>query len=403
MGTPFRWLLASSWTTNLGDGIALAAGPLLIAAQTRDPFLVALAGLLQRLPWLLFGLFAGAVADRFDRRRLLILANGFRVVVLAVLAATIAGDLVGIPTVLAAMFLLGCAETFADTTSQTLLPMLVRPDDLGIGNARLQGGFLVANQFLGPPLGAFLFAAGMVVPFVAEAVVVTLGLLLVARVVLPAGGREEPDGRPAGPARMRADIAAGVRWLLDHPALRTLALVILIFNLTWGAAWSVLVLYSLDHLHMGEVGFGVLTSATAVGGLVGTTAFGRLERVASYATMMRVCLSLEVVMHLALALTTTGWVAVLIMFVFGVYAFVWGTVAQTIRQRAVPAAFQGRVASVYMVGLIGGLVLGQALGGWIATLGGLTAPFWFAFAGSGLTLLLVWPQLGHIARVGAPD
>ena len=72
MGTPFRWLVGSSWTSNLGDGIALAAGPLLVASQTSDPFLVAMAGLLQRLPWLLFGLYAGVLADRVDRRRLVV-------------------------------------------------------------------------------------------------------------------------------------------------------------------------------------------------------------------------------------------------------------------------------------------------------------------------------------------
>jgi hypothetical protein len=62
MGTSFRWLVGSTWIGNLGDGMGLAAGPLLIASQTQDPLLVALAGLLQRLPWLLFGLYAGALA-----------------------------------------------------------------------------------------------------------------------------------------------------------------------------------------------------------------------------------------------------------------------------------------------------------------------------------------------------
>ena len=397
MGANFRWLLSSTWATNIGDGIALAAGPLLVASETHAPFTVAAAGLLQRLPWLLFGLHAGAIADRFDRRKLVILADGSRVVVVGVLCTAIVTGWVNIAVVLIAMFLLGCGETFADTTSSTLLPMVVKSRDLGIGNARLQGGFVVGNQFVGPPLGAFLFATGMVWPFVVQAVAIALGLLLIARISLP------KDLDIPEESHISRDIAEGVRWLLGNPAIRTLALVILVFNVTWGAAWSVLVLYSLDHLHMGEVGFGLLTSATAVGGLVGTTSFGWLERHASMATMMRVCLSLEVLMHLGLALTTRGWVAIAIMFVFGVYAFVWATVSRTIRQRAVPTAFQGRVGSVYMVGLMAGLVIGQALGGWIADLGGLTAPFWFAFVGAGVTLVLVWPQLGHIAAVAPAE
>src|SRR6187549_230689 len=81
LGRDFRWLLASSWTSNLGDGIALAAAPLLIASMTSSPILVAAGAMMQFLPWLLFGLVAGAVADRFDRRRLVMIANGARALV----------------------------------------------------------------------------------------------------------------------------------------------------------------------------------------------------------------------------------------------------------------------------------------------------------------------------------
>jgi predicted MFS family arabinose efflux permease len=261
----------------------------------------------------------------------------------------------------------------------------------------MQAGVLVGNQLLGPPIGAFLFAAGMAFPFVVQFVAVALGVILISRVLVP----KRPA--PAVRDRLWGEIGEGVRWLLGHAAVRTLALVILVFNVTWGAAWSVLVLYSLDHLHMGEVGFGLLTSSTAVGGIVGTLSFGWLDRHVPMATIMRTCLLLEVLMHLSLALTTVGWVAIIIMFVFGAYAFVWGAVSQTVRQRAVPNEFQGRVAGVYFVGLFGGLVIGQLLGGWIASAFGLTAPFWFAFVGAGITLLLVWRQLGHIAVATSAD
>ena len=196
---------------------------------------------------------------------------------------------------------------------------------------------------------------------------------------------------------IRRDVAEGVRWLMGHAAVRTLALVIFAFNVTWGAAWSVLVLYSLDHLHMGEVGFGLLTSAAAIGGLAGTFFYGRIEKAFSLANVMRTCLLLEVLTHLALALTTVGWVAMIVMVVFGAYAFIWATVSQTVRQRVVPTELQGRVGSVYMVGLFAGLIVGQVIGGWLAETWGLTAPFWFAFVGSGITLAAVWRELAHIA------
>ena len=78
LGRDFRWLVASSWSTNLGDGITVAAGPLLIAAATDDAGLIGLAWMLSRLPWLLFGLYAGVIADRMDRRLIMIVANATR-------------------------------------------------------------------------------------------------------------------------------------------------------------------------------------------------------------------------------------------------------------------------------------------------------------------------------------
>jgi MFS family permease len=393
MGASFRWLLASSTVSNIGDGLALSAGPLLVASQTSNAFLVAMAGVLQRLPWLLLGLYAGAVADRVDRRVLVMASDGVRAVVVGMLGVSIVTGHVSIAVVLVTMLLLGIAEVFADTTGQTLLPMLVSRQDLGIGNARFQASSLVSNQIVGPPLGAFLFAAGMAWPFVAQAVLVALAVVLVARIATPKGAVREIEG-----THIWSDIVEGVRWLLHHDAVRTLALVIVAFNVTWGAAWSVLVLYALDHLHMSELGYALLTTAAAIGGLAGTVSFGWIERHVDLATVMRVCLLLEVVTHLAFALTTTGWVATLLMVVFGAYAFVWATVAQTVRQRATPTALQGRVGSVYMVAVFGGLVVGQVLGGWIAQRWGLTAPFWFAFVGSGITLALVWRQLSYVAH-----
>lgn len=85
LGRNFRWLLASSWVTNLGDGITLAAGPLLVASQTRDPLAVAMAAFLQRLPWLFFGVYAGVVADRLDRRAIVITTGFVRIAILLLL------------------------------------------------------------------------------------------------------------------------------------------------------------------------------------------------------------------------------------------------------------------------------------------------------------------------------
>jgi MFS family permease len=397
LGRSFRWLLASSILSNTGDGVALAAGPLLIAALTRDPLLVSMAFLAQTLPQLLFGAVAGAVADRYDRRRIIVLVNLGRAVVLAVLAGTIAGGTVSIAIVLVALFILGTAETFADVGSSSLLPRLVHREDLGVANARLQGAFLLTNQLLMPPIGAFLFAAGMALPFAADAACFTLGALLVARIV--EGGRDEPQVERAG---LRSDMVEGLRWLVANPPMRTLALTIFAFNVTFGAAWSVLVLYAQERLGMAAVGFGLLTTAMAVGGMIGTVSYGSLERRFSLADIMRVGLVIETATHLTLALTTSAVVALGTMVVFGAHAFIWGTTSTVVRQRAVPDALLGRVTGVYTVAMFAGIVVGAPIGGWLAQTFGITAPFWFGFVGSALLVVILWRQFDLIVHAGDP-
>ena len=393
LGRSFRWLLASSWTSNLGDGIALAAGPLLVASLTRDAFLVALAATVQWLPPLLFGLVAGALTDRLDRKLIVVTVDAARAVVLAVLTLAVATDRVSIVAVLAALFVLATAEVFADNSSQTLLPVLVAREDLAIANSRMQSGFITVNQLAGPPLGAALFTAGAAWALGAQAVVIALGAVLITRVVLPA---REPDTAARRP--MRHDIAEGLRWTVAHPAVRTLVLTITIFNVTFGAAWSVLVLYATQRLGLGEIGFGLVTTVGAVGGLAGVLVYGWITRRVSLSGIMRIGLVIETLTHLALALTTSPWIALPVFFVFGAHAFVWGTTSVAVRQRAVPLELQGRVGSVNLVGVFGGLVVGSAIGGVLAQHVGVTAPFWFAFAGSAVFVVLIWRSLRHIAH-----
>ena len=398
LGRDFRWLMSSSWTTDIGDGIALSAAPLLIASLTSSPILVAGGLLMQYLPWLLFGLLAGSIADHHDRRRLVMIADGSRAVIVAGLVAFLVTGQVTVWIVLGMAFLYGTAEVFANTAGSTLLPMLVKPADLGVGNARMMGGFLVGNQLIGPPLGAFLFAAGTFWPFVTQIVCVSLGVILIARIArTPVPPKGVPAAGQAGEVQTPHPIREGLHWLRSNPPVRTLVIIILVFNVTWAAPWSILVLYATKHLGLGAVGYGALTTSAALGGLLSTFAFGWLERHLKFATLMRICLSLEVVMHLSFALTTSGIVALFIMFGFGAYAFVWGTISTTVRQRLVPLELHGRIASVNMVGVFGGLVIGELLGGVIAQTWGLTAPWWFAFGGSLITLIIVWRSISHIA------
>jgi predicted MFS family arabinose efflux permease len=298
--------------------------------------------------------------------------------------------------VLGALFVLGTAETFADVGSASILPRLVRRQDLGIANARLTGSVLVTNQLLAPPIGAFVFAIGMALPFAADAACFLLGAVIVSRLQYSQG---EGIGRPISRG-WRSDTAEGIRWLMTHPPMRTLLITIVAFNVTYGAAWGVLVLYATERLAMDEVGFGLITTAMAIGGIIGTVMYGRLERRFALADIMRVGLLIETLTHLTLALTTLPAVALATFVVFGAHAFVWGTTATAVRQRAVPDALLGRVTGVYHVGVMLGIVVGTPIGGLLARGYGITAPFWFGFAGSAILVTLLWRQFTHIVHAG---
>lgn len=392
LGAGFRWLVGSSWVSNLGDGIGLAAGPLVMAMLTDDARLVALGATVQWLPPLAFGLLAGALSDRLDRRRIIIAVNVARIAVLTVLSLALVTGEVSIVVVLGALFLLGSAEVFADNSASTILPMIVGREDLLVGNARLQAGFVTINQLTGPPIGAALFTLGAFVPFASQAIIVAAATVLVSRLSLPPHGRAT---RP--PSRIHHDIVEGFRWSMRNGAVRTLVATIFIFNLTFGAAWSVLVLYATRHLGLGEIGFGLITTVQAAGGALGIALYGWLTRRVSLTDIMRAGLVIETLTHLGLALTDKAVVAMPIFFVFGVHAFVWGTTSVTIRQRVVPIELQGRVNSVNLVGVFGGLVVGSGIGGLLAEQWGVTAPFWYAFAGSAIFVVLIWRQLRHLS------
>ena len=246
LGRSFRWLLAATLVNNIGDGIVLAAGPLLVASQTSDPFLVSMAVLSGYLPTLLFGVLGGASRTASTDAGWSSSWTSSAPSPWSSSSPRSSPAPSASPSILITLFVLGTAETFADSASSTFLPGLVSREDLGLANSRLQGAFLLTNQLVAPPIGAFLFAVGIALPFATNAVCFVLGALLVSRVVSSA--RTERRERSS----LRTEMSEGIRWLLAHPPMRTLALTIFTFNVTFGAAWSVLVLYANERLGDGS-------------------------------------------------------------------------------------------------------------------------------------------------------
>ena len=263
LGAEYRKLWTASAVSNLGDGITLVAGPLLAASLTRDPALVAGLTFAQRLPWLLFSLLSGALVDRLDRRRLMAAVDLFRTVVVGVLGIAVVLGWASLPLMYVAFFLLGTAETLFANASIAIMPAVVPNERLERANGRLFAAELSANQFAGPPLGGALFAVAAALPFLVDAgtFAASAALLLALR----GRFRVAPAEIPAG-TTIAAEIAEGLAWLLRYRLLLVLAIMLGAGNLTFSAAFSVLVLFAQDVLGLGSVGYGVLLTAGGAGG-----------------------------------------------------------------------------------------------------------------------------------------
>ena len=205
LGGNYRRLFAASTIANLGDGIGLIAYPWLATAITRDPFLIALVAVMQRLPWLLFSLPAGVITDRYERRTLMAWSNVARSFVALIVACVVLGAQGSLPDVdqiadggltfetnvglyivlLVATLLFGITEVIHDNAAQTFMPALVRPAQLEKANGRLWSTEQVANTFVGPPLGAFLIALAFSLPFFVDSITFAVAALLVWLISVP--------------------------------------------------------------------------------------------------------------------------------------------------------------------------------------------------------------------------
>ncbi|GAA4586418.1 MFS family permease [Actinoplanes octamycinicus] len=407
--TGFARLWTAAAVSNLGDGVTMVAGPLLLAAISDDPALIAGGAFAGQLPWLLFALVSGAFVDRLDRRRLIVTVNLLRGAVLAVLAVAVATGHVTVPLVYLVAFLLGVGETLADTAYGALLPSVVAPEDLDRANARLGATFTIANQFVAKPFGAWLYGIAAALPFGLDAASFVAAALLIAglsRTAAPLPGSSSPPASEPAPARrrdLRAEIREGLRWLWNHRLLRTLALAMGVANIVFCAAFAVFVLYARDRLGLSEVGFGFLLTTFAVGGLTGAGLATRLSRRFGTGRVLRAGLIVELGTHLTLAITTNPVIAGAAIVIFGVHAMVWGVLVTTIRQRAVPDPLRGRVGSVYALLETGGAAVGWLLGAIMTQFWSVTTPFWFAASAMLAVTAAAWRPLSRINPVpGTP-
>lgn len=386
LGLPANYwrLWSSSAASNLADGLFFIALPLLAVRLTDSPILIAGLAIAGRLPWLVFVLVAGALADRLDRRTTMRNVQLFRVAVVAVLAGLAVMDALSLPVLYVAAFVLGVGETLFDTAAQSILPSVVDREQLATANGRLYAVELVMNQFVGPPLGGVLI--GLSVPLVLGSSIVGYALAALGLTLLVGSFRPQRSGPPT---RLTSDIAEGLRYLWRNRVLRTMAFMVGGMNLASTATFAVLVLYAVSPGPMGlsEPAFGVLLTTFAIGSLLGSFLAAPLQQ--RFGRVPMLFLSVVIIgAGLAVPAFTTSAIVIGASFaISGVFIVVWNVITVTLRQRIVPDGLLGRVNAGYRLFAWGTQPIGALLGGVVGELFGLQAVFLLGGA-LGLTMLL---------------
>jgi MFS family permease len=370
--TPFARYWLSGFLADFGDGVRLAAFPLLAAQLTRSPAAVAAVTAVQGLPWLLLGGGLGVVVDRTDRRRLMVAVDVARAVVIAALAAAILAHGAGLWLIYLTAFVTGAGSALRDTAAVTCVPRLVQPDRLDQANARLIAGQIVGNELAGPAAGGALFGLAAVLPFAVNAG--TLGIAVLLLLTLP--GVFGAPQRERAPKRSSPwhDFTEGLRWLWRDRDMRDVTLVAGLISALDAAWFAVLVLYVVRDLRQQPGAYGLLLAIGALGG-VATGGAGAVltRRLGSWRSLLLGGVAMAA-SQAGLGLTSNVIVAAAMLFVSSGAWALFNITAVTMRQRQVPAALLGRVSSLFGTVTRGTEALGALAGGALAASAGLRAP-----------------------------
>ncbi|MFI8320571.1 MFS transporter [Streptomyces sp. NPDC085529] len=382
---PFTALWASQASSNLADGLLQAAAPLLVATLSRDPLEVAGLTVAQYLPWLLATLPAGALADRMDRRRILVLGNGLRASGFALLALSLAHGWRHVALLYAAVFIAGCAETIVDNAALAIPPRLLPREKLERANGRLFATQSVINTFIGPPAGAALFALAASAAFFTGAAAFALAGL--AAFLLPAlrpTRENHEDPRPVG---ITQDIRSGWTYFWRHRLLRRVAFISAAINFFGSVTGGLLVLLITGPYRLPLSSYGLFIAVPAAGAIAGSLLAAHVvPRVGGGPTTWLAALA-PAAGYAVLGLGDSAPLALAATFGAALASSLNQIVVSTLRQAAVPDALLGRVTAAYRLIVLGVVPVGALTGGLLGRCLGIRHTF--VAAAVGLTLAAI--------------
>ena len=404
LGGAYWRLWWANAVSTVGDGVFIAALPLLAVTITRSPELISVVAVASYAPWLLVSLPAGVLVDRYDRARLMRIAQlvqGAVVLVITVLVATGSADIV---MLCVAGFCLGSAEVVFSNAAQSILPRLVRPDQLARANGNQYVVQTVGQLFVGPPAGSLLFAVMRALPFGIDAGSFAVSAALLTK--LPArpvdarsvdaqlAAARPADGTAvAAPDGLLVSIRAGLSWLFRQRMLRLMAVLLGVNNFCGQMGMATLVLLATQTLHVGARGYGLLLSASAVGSVTGGLVNPVLTRRIGQLPSLIVASVANAAIYVGIGLAPSAYVVGGLFVVNGFAVTMWNVVTVTLRQQIVPDDLRGRVNSAYKMLGWGLMPLGALAGGLVAEAAGLRAPYIVAGVLRAVALVVIVPAL----------
>lgn len=385
LGRDFGKLWTAAAFSNLADGVGRTAVPLIATTLTRDPLAISVIGALAFLPWLLFGLPAGMIVDRFDRRIIMAVANVLRFGVALWLAILTATGGLQLWALFVGTLVFGLGETLFDNATNAVIPGVVRRHQLDRANGRMQAAQITIDMFVAQPIAGVLFAISLALPlWVGSAgylIPIVLALLLPIAAARPlrddahvadAGAPDvaagaavaEPVPAPQTPSTTSAREAISYLW--HHRYLRSMTMYTSLVGSALSFAQAATLLYFLDDLGVQEFAIGFVTAGIGVGALLGSLVAPRLvERFGRGLVMLGANIGA------ALGLGLTGLApevfSASIAYAFGAFSIsVWNVPWGALRQQIVPARLFGRVLGIIRTLTWGMFSIATVLGGWAA-------------------------------------
>jgi MFS family permease len=383
-GSYWRQLSASA-ISNLGDGMTLAAMPLLALTLTDDARLIAAVSMASFLPWLFLSLPAGVFIDRHDRRHVMIAANVLRGLLYAGIAVSAATGTLVMWLLLLVLLAVGICEVLFDNAAQAFLPAIVPAALLPKANGRLYAAEVVTNTFLGLPFGSWLFVLAIGIPFGVNAATFLVAALLVLTIRVPRQrlSTDTVDEGADTPSYW-TDLVEGLRWLWAHRFLRSLALLLGATNLGAQVGIAIFVKFAADELGVGPRGYGLLLAAMSLGAILGGLVGDRIAKrlgtsVALIGSYLVFGLTEFVIFALPLIAVVTA-----VSILQALASTLWNVVTVSLRQQLIPSELFGRVNSVYRWLGWGTIPIGAMIGGLVAYNVSIRAPF---FVGGSITMV----------------